>query len=71
MYKNNISSRGTGEIDKNGKNYDYKVISLDFATLYPNTMKSYNILPDNYEKILLRKERLEKLEQIENIIDGR
>ena len=49
--KINISSRGIGKINDKGKVVDYKIISFDYLSNW-------------YEKIILRKERKEKLDKL-------
>jgi len=51
------------EVKHEVKNND--TFSFDFASLYPTTMQTFGIKPESLEKIRLRKERLEKLEQLE------
>lgn len=41
-----------------------KVIDVDFSSLYPNVMKNYGSL---YQKIKLKRDRLEKLNKLENL----
>lgn len=41
-----------------------KLFDMDFASLYPNTMKDYS---DLYKKVKLKRDRLEKLNRLENL----
>jgi len=60
----NISARGIGKVNDKGEVTDYKVISYDFASLYPNQMKDFT-KDAKFMSELKRLERRRKLEQIE------
>jgi DNA polymerase elongation subunit (family B) len=51
----------------------YKAVSMDFASLYPNTMKRFNIRPDNIASIKrhIRKMKYKKLFEDERTISVR
>lgn len=66
MEKIGISARGIGKVNEKGEVTDYKVVSYDFVSLYPNMMKDHS---EEIKRWLLRKERKEKLDKINKIND--
>lgn len=62
--KISISSRGVGKVNEKGEIEDYKLISYDFTSLYPGVMPDFT---DQIKKELLRKERKEKLDKLNEV----
>ena len=52
MRKIGISARRIGKVNNKGEVTDYKVVSFDYVSLYPNTMPD---LTKELKKELLRK----------------
>lgn len=63
MKKFGIYSRGTGKINDKGVIEDYKLISYDYATLYPNTMKDFT----KDAKLMAELKRLERRRKLDEI----
>jgi len=59
-----ISAREIGKVNNKGEVTDYKVISYDFASLYPYTMKDFT-KDARFLAELKRLERQRKLDEIE------